>query len=58
MSEKLWYLNRCELFERLAPSELRSIGNHSKFQTFLRNSLIYLPADEASAAFLLASGRA
>ena len=57
MSEKLWYLKRCNLFERLSSTELREVEVQSKFRSFPRRSPIYLPADEANAVLLLASGR-
>lgn len=58
MSEKLWYLKRCDLFEQLSPTELREVELRSKARSFPRQSPIYLPADEANSVFLLASGRA
>jgi CRP/FNR family cyclic AMP-dependent transcriptional regulator len=58
MSEKLWYLKRCDLFERLTPDELRRVELASRARAFPRNSPIYLPADETDSVFLLASGRA
>lgn len=58
MSEKLWYLKNCRLFEQLSHEELRRIEDSSRAKTFTRNSPIYLPADSASSVLLLASGRA
>lgn len=58
MSEKLWYLKRCHLFEHLSTAELRSIEGRSRVRSFPRQSPIYLPADSADAVFLLAAGRA
>lgn len=57
MSEKLWFLKKCELFERLAPEELSRIESVSRARSFARKSPIYLPADQAQSVFLLASGR-
>lgn len=58
MSEKLWYLKQCDLFERLSADELRRLEAECRARSFARKSPIYLPADEANAVFLLASGRA
>lgn len=57
MSEKLWYLKNCQLFEQLAADELRQIEARSKARTFPRGTPIYLPLDDTNAVFLLASGR-
>ena len=58
MSEKLWFLKSCQLFEHLSPDELRRIEMRSRARTFPRKSPIYLPADEARSVYLLAKGRA
>lgn len=58
MSEKLWYLKNCKLFEQISDQELRDIERSSKAKTFPRNGPIYLPADGANSVLLLASGRA
>ncbi|HRX78985.1 MAG TPA: Crp/Fnr family transcriptional regulator [Pirellulaceae bacterium] len=57
MSEKLWYLKNCHLFEQLADGDLRDIEARSKARTFARGTPIYLPLDDTNAVFLLASGR-
>ena len=58
MSEKLWYLKNCNLFEQVSEEELRHVELSSKAKTFPRNGPIYLPADGANYVLLLASGRA
>lgn len=58
MLEKLWYLKRCDLFERLTPNQLQHLESRSRARSFLARSTIYLPADEGNAVFLLTSGRA
>lgn len=58
MSEKLWYLKQCPLFDRLTPDEIERIERVGKARQFSRGAPIYLPADEASSVLLLASGRA
>ena len=57
MSEKLWYLKRCELFQRLSPEELTALEYRCRVRNFSRGSPVYLPADEAQGVLLLASGR-
>jgi len=58
MSEKIWQLSRCDLFERLSPEQLRKVEARSRARSFVRGEPIYLPADAADAVFLLTSGRA
>lgn len=57
MSEKLWYLKNCGLFERLSAEELGRLESRSRARTFPRKSLVYLPHDEADSIGLLTSGR-
>ena len=57
MSEKLWYLKNCPLFEQLSAGELADIESRSRARTFPRGTPIYLPMDETNAVFLLAAGR-
>ena len=57
MSEKLWYLKRCELFQRLSPEQLTALEYRCRIRNFSRGSPVYLPADEAQGVLLLASGR-
>jgi CRP-like cAMP-binding protein len=57
MSEKLWYLKNCPLFEQLSADDLKNVEARSKSRTFARGTPIYLPLDETNSVFLLASGR-
>ncbi len=57
MSENIWHLKRCSLFERLSPAELSQLESSARMRRFARKSLVYLPADEANAVLLLVSGR-
>ena len=57
MSERHWYLKRCQLFERLSPTELAALELRSRARKFPRGSPIYLPADAADAVLVLAEGR-
>ena len=57
MAEKIWYLKRCDLFERLSTDRLRAIEARCSARKVARGCPIYLPADEARGVLLLASGR-
>lgn len=57
MSEKLWYLKRCNLFEQLTPDQISRLESRCRTRKFTRNEPVYLPADEASSVLLLVSGR-
>jgi CRP/FNR family cyclic AMP-dependent transcriptional regulator len=57
MSENLWYLKRCDLFERLIPEQIQRIESRCRIRKVARNEPIYLPADCADGVILLAAGR-
>lgn len=57
MSEKLWYLKNCPLFEQLTADHLQKIEARSKAREFARGTPVYLPLDGTNAVYLLASGR-
>jgi len=57
MSGSLWYLKRCDLFEKLAPAEIERLEQRAQVRNFARKGLIYLPNDQADAVLLLAKGR-
>ena len=57
MSEKLWFLKQCGIFERLSADELAWLEARSRSRSFGRGSPIYLPAEAAESVLLLASGR-
>lgn len=57
MAEKIWYLKRCLLFERLPPEELTALESQSRCRRFSSGDVIYLPSAEADAVLALANGR-
>jgi CRP-like cAMP-binding protein len=57
MVEKHWFLKNCALFERLASTELSQLESRARVRKFPSRSPVYLPADQADAVLLLASGR-
>lgn len=56
MSQRLWYLKRCDLFERLSHEQLERLELRSRSRTFAAHSPICLPADKADSVFFLATG--
>ena len=57
MSERIWYLKNCDLFEQLPSDELKEVEKRCRVRQFPRKSPIYLPADEASGVLLVGAGR-
>lgn len=57
MSERLWYLKRCDLFQRLSPERLAALESRCRMRQYPRGTPIYLPADCADGVMLLAQGR-
>ncbi len=57
MTEELWYLKQCDVFRRLGPEEIARLEPLCRSRTFRRGEPIYLPADAAEAAMVLAEGR-
>ncbi len=57
MSERLWYLKKCDLFQRLSPEQLSVLELRSRMRQIPRGTPIYLPADSADGVLLLAQGR-
>lgn len=56
MSEKLWFLKNCDLFQRLTPDQIQRVEGRSRSRTFAAGSPIYLPSEAAESVFLLAKG--
>lgn len=57
MSEKIWYLKNCNLFENLSEGEIAGIEKSSSMRQFQRKELVYLPSDSGDSILLVASGR-
>ena len=58
MTEKIWHLRRCNLFEQLTPEQISRLESRSLSRTYQRKSPIYLPGDHAKDVLLMAAGRA
>jgi CRP/FNR family cyclic AMP-dependent transcriptional regulator len=57
MQTKLWYLKRCDLFERLSPEQAERLDRRASLLTFRRQSLIYSSTEPGQSVMILASGR-
>src|SRR5262245_24816984 len=57
MSEAIWYLKRCPLFERLTPAEARRLEARALMRAFARREVIYFPTEPGESVLLLAHGR-
>lgn len=57
MSERLWYLKSCDLFQQLSSEQLSTLESRCRVRKYPRSSPIYLPSDHADGVLLLADGR-
>src|SRR5262245_27004860 len=57
MSEKIWYLKRCPLFERLTPDEHARLERASLARTFRKREIVYFPHDPGEAVLVMERGR-
>lgn len=57
MSERLWFLKSCDLFQQLGPEQLSALESRCRVRKCPRGTPIYLPADHADGVLLLAEGR-
>lgn len=57
MAQTFWHIRNCSLFGRLTDPQLTQLESRSRLRKFPKGSSIYLPADAADSAFLLADGR-
>lgn len=57
MSEKIWYLKRCGLFESLAPAQLRRLESRAALRAFKPREIIYFPAEPGQTVLALLRGR-
>jgi CRP-like cAMP-binding protein len=57
MSESIWYIKRCPLFERLTPEECRRLETRARARTFPKKAVIYFPDQPGESVLLLARGR-
>jgi CRP-like cAMP-binding protein len=57
MTETIWYLKRCPLFERLSPDESRRLEARALARTVAKRQIIYFPDEPGKTVLLLARGR-
>jgi CRP-like cAMP-binding protein len=57
MSETIWFLKRCPLFEGLTPAQRRRLEGRAVLRTFRRGEIIYFPTEPGRSVLLLARGR-
>jgi CRP-like cAMP-binding protein len=57
MTEAIWFLKRCPLFEHLLPDECTRLEAHSRARSFPRRSVVYFPDEPGESVLLLTHGR-
>ncbi|MBI1914385.1 MAG: Crp/Fnr family transcriptional regulator [Planctomycetes bacterium] len=57
MEGALWYLKRCDLFERLTPEQADRLNRRALVRQYKRNALIYSPTEPGQTVMVLAEGR-
>src|SRR5262245_64178626 len=57
MSEKIWFLKRWDLFERLSAAERQRLESRAVMRAFKPRGIIYLPTELARSVLVLARGR-
>jgi CRP/FNR family cyclic AMP-dependent transcriptional regulator len=57
MNETIWFLKRCDLFERLTPTEKQRLERGALLRGFKRREIIYFPAEPGQSVLVLARGR-
>ena len=57
MSEAIWFLKRCALFEHLTADECRRLESRARARRFPRRSVLYFPDEPGESVLLLTRGR-
>ena len=57
MAQRIWYLSRCSLFERLSPADLRRLEHHALLRRIKKGSAVFIPRDAADHVCLVVDGR-
>src|SRR5437868_456432 len=57
MSEKIWYLKRCDLFEQLTAEDRQQLESHAVMRTFRRQEMIYFPSDPGETVIVVLRGK-
>ena len=57
MSESIWILKRCAIFQQLTPAERQRLEHCAVMRTFRRREIIYSPNEPGERVLVLARGR-
>ncbi|MFV0445011.1 MAG: Crp/Fnr family transcriptional regulator [Planctomycetaceae bacterium] len=57
MDERLWYLKRCPLFERLSPEQSADIERTSRVRRVPRGEIVFAPGEASESVYLVLDGR-
>lgn len=57
MNEKIWFLKRCNLFEKLTPPQQQRLEQHAVLRNFKARETIYFPTEPGQSVLVLAKGR-
>ena len=57
MTDRIWYLQRCQLFEKLSTEELQQLESASRLKTYPKGATLYFPDDAADSLFVIVEGR-
>ena len=57
MDRSIWFLKRCDLFERLDETEAAQLNRHALVRRFKKRALVYCPTEPGQSVMVLASGR-
>jgi CRP-like cAMP-binding protein len=57
INETIWFLKRCDLFEKLTPSECQRLERRAAVRSLRRGEVVYFPGEPGSHVLLLAQGR-
>lgn len=56
MNERIWFLQNCDLLQKLRPDQLDSLEKHCQRRKFAAATPIYLPSEYADSIYLVGSG--
>lgn len=57
MSDKIWFLNNVNLFQKLCPHKFKEYSSCHQFLDLKKNDYVYFSSDKASKMFLIQSGK-
>lgn len=57
MANSIWFLKKCDLFERLSDAEAERLNRRALVRHFRKKSTIYAPSEAGQTVLVLASGR-